>query len=50
MRTRDVLERIMDIWNKQKEVEEMINDLFCYIYHKELEEQRKEKEHGKDMR
>lgn len=50
MRTRDVLERIMDIYNKQKEVEEMTNDLFCYIYHKELEEQRKEKEHGKDMR
>ena len=43
MRTRDVLERIMDIWNKQKEVEEMINDLFCYIYHKELEEQQKER-------
>lgn len=40
MKTRDVLERIMDIYNKQKEVEEMINDLFCYIYYKELEKQR----------
>ena len=39
--TRAKLEMLMDMWNDLRELENKVSELYVYIYHKELERQRK---------